>query len=177
MLEKYIVYNVCGLRSPSFESSNVLYMTPSYTFSMQKLMRLICRNVLNPIAYIKVYTLKPEWLPQSELIAWQLNLGLYMKYIPWDFYKSVFIGTVWDYQDISSFIIFGITKILFTWVTNLYSGGCHRSLSNIIAIQRILRMFYRSKPVSNAEVNERGLGTLRWAHFLYMTKQIICVHV
>ena len=37
MLEKYIVCNACGLRSPSFESSNVFYITPTYTSSMQEL--------------------------------------------------------------------------------------------------------------------------------------------
>ena len=37
MLEKYIVCNVCGLRSPSFESRSVLYITPTYTSSMQEL--------------------------------------------------------------------------------------------------------------------------------------------
>ena len=35
-LEKYIVCDVCGLRSPSFESSSVLYISPSDTSSMQK---------------------------------------------------------------------------------------------------------------------------------------------
>ena len=34
-LEKYIVCDVCGLRSPSFGSSNVLYITPADTSSMQ----------------------------------------------------------------------------------------------------------------------------------------------
>ena len=31
MLEKYIVCNVCGLRSPSIESSGVLYISPTHT--------------------------------------------------------------------------------------------------------------------------------------------------
>ena len=35
--KKYIVCDVCGLRSPSFESSSVLYISPSDTFSMQYL--------------------------------------------------------------------------------------------------------------------------------------------
>ena len=35
VLEKYIVCDVCGLRSPSFESSSVLYISP--TSSMQNL--------------------------------------------------------------------------------------------------------------------------------------------
>ena len=37
MLEKYIVCNVCGLRSPSIESSRVLYISPTHTSSMQEL--------------------------------------------------------------------------------------------------------------------------------------------
>ena len=36
MLEKYIVCDACGLRSPSFESSSLLYITPTYTSSMQE---------------------------------------------------------------------------------------------------------------------------------------------
>ena len=35
VLEKYIVCDVCGLRSPSFESSSVLYISPNDTPSMQ----------------------------------------------------------------------------------------------------------------------------------------------
>ena len=35
VLEKYIVCDVCGLRSSSFESSNVLYISPTVTSSMQ----------------------------------------------------------------------------------------------------------------------------------------------
>ena len=37
VLEKYIVCHVCGLRSPSFEYSSVLYISPTYTSSMQNL--------------------------------------------------------------------------------------------------------------------------------------------
>ena len=37
VLEKYIVCYVCGLRSPSFESSSVLYISPTDTSSMQNL--------------------------------------------------------------------------------------------------------------------------------------------
>ena len=36
MLEKCIVCDACGLRSPSFESISVLYITPRYTSSMQE---------------------------------------------------------------------------------------------------------------------------------------------
>ena len=35
MLEKYTVYDACGLRAPSFQSHSVLYITPTYTSSMQ----------------------------------------------------------------------------------------------------------------------------------------------
>ena len=37
VLEKYMVCDVCGLRSPSFESSSVLYILPTDTLSMQNL--------------------------------------------------------------------------------------------------------------------------------------------
>ena len=37
MFEKYIFCNVCGLRSPSIESSGVLYISPTHTSSMQEL--------------------------------------------------------------------------------------------------------------------------------------------
>ena len=37
VLEKYVVCNVCGFRYPSFESSSVLYITPTDTSSMQDL--------------------------------------------------------------------------------------------------------------------------------------------
>ena len=39
MLGKYIVCDACGLRSPSFESSSVLYITPTCTSSMQELIK------------------------------------------------------------------------------------------------------------------------------------------
>ena len=39
MLEKYIVCDACGLRSPSFESSSVLCITPTCTSSMQELIK------------------------------------------------------------------------------------------------------------------------------------------
>ena len=37
VLEKYIVWDICGLRSPSFESSSVLYISPTDTSFMQNL--------------------------------------------------------------------------------------------------------------------------------------------
>ena len=39
MLEKYIVCDACELRSPSFESTSVLYITPTCTSSMQELIK------------------------------------------------------------------------------------------------------------------------------------------
>ena len=39
MLDKYIVCYACGLRSPAFESSSVLYITPTCTSSMQELIK------------------------------------------------------------------------------------------------------------------------------------------
>ena len=37
VLEKHIVCDVCGLRSPSFKSSSVFYISPTDTSSMQNL--------------------------------------------------------------------------------------------------------------------------------------------
>ena len=37
VFEKYIVCDVCGLRSPSFESSSMLNISPADTSSMQDL--------------------------------------------------------------------------------------------------------------------------------------------
>ena len=37
VLEKYIVCDVCEIRSPSFESSSVLYISPTDTSSKQNL--------------------------------------------------------------------------------------------------------------------------------------------
>ena len=39
ILQKYIVCDACGLRSPSFESSSVLYITPTCTSSIRELIR------------------------------------------------------------------------------------------------------------------------------------------
>ena len=48
MLEKYIVGDACGLRPPSFESSGVLYIAPTYTCSssIQELIRQGMRQKL-----------------------------------------------------------------------------------------------------------------------------------
>ena len=48
MLEKYIVCNACGLRSPSFESSSMLYITPTCTSSMQELIKEWDKNWKSP---------------------------------------------------------------------------------------------------------------------------------
>ena len=37
VLDKHIVCDLCGLRSPPFELSSALYITPTYTSSMQDL--------------------------------------------------------------------------------------------------------------------------------------------
>ena len=39
MLEKYVVCDACGLRSSSFESSSMLYITPTCTSSVQELIK------------------------------------------------------------------------------------------------------------------------------------------
>ena len=39
MLEIYIVGDICGPASPSIESGSVLYITPTYTFSVQELIK------------------------------------------------------------------------------------------------------------------------------------------
>ena len=50
VLEKYIVCDVCGLRSPSFESSSVLYISPTDTSPMQTCFYKDCnRNCKNPV--------------------------------------------------------------------------------------------------------------------------------
>ena len=49
-LEKYIVCGVCGLRSPSFESSSVLYISPTDTSSMQNLiLQGLQQKLQNPV--------------------------------------------------------------------------------------------------------------------------------
>ena len=46
ILENYIVCDVCGLRSPSFESNSVLYISPTDTSSMQNLILQILQQKL-----------------------------------------------------------------------------------------------------------------------------------
>ena len=49
MLEKYIVCDACGLRPPSFESSSVLYITPTCTSSMQELIKQEMKQKLEKV--------------------------------------------------------------------------------------------------------------------------------
>ena len=50
VLEKYIVCDVCGLKSPSFESSGVLYISPTYTSSMLNLiLQGLQQKLQNPV--------------------------------------------------------------------------------------------------------------------------------
>ena len=51
MLEKYIVCDVCGLRSPSFESSSVLYIIPTCTSSMQELIKQGMKQKLEKVLF------------------------------------------------------------------------------------------------------------------------------
>ena len=37
MLEKFVVFDACGLRSPRFDSRSVFYFTPTFTSSIQEL--------------------------------------------------------------------------------------------------------------------------------------------
>ena len=45
VLEKYIVYDVCWLRSPSSESNSVLDISPTETSSMQDLILQGCNKI------------------------------------------------------------------------------------------------------------------------------------
>ena len=51
MLEKYIICDICGLKSLSFESSNVLYNTHTYTSSTQKLIMQRTQQALEKYAF------------------------------------------------------------------------------------------------------------------------------
>ena len=57
MLEKYIVCNVCGLRSPSIESSGVLYISPTHTSSMQELIMQGLQQNWKSLAFDVIRTL------------------------------------------------------------------------------------------------------------------------
>ena len=51
VLETYIVCDVCGLRSPSFESGSVLYISPTDTSSMQHLILQALQQKLQKILF------------------------------------------------------------------------------------------------------------------------------
>ena len=51
VLEKYIVCDVRGLRSPAFESSSVLYISPTDNLSMQNLILQGLQQKLNKILF------------------------------------------------------------------------------------------------------------------------------
>ena len=72
-LEKCIVCDACGLRSPSFESSSVLHIIPTYTSSMQELIMqgmhqnekspaFDARRTLSMSNLIILYSLQNSWL-------------------------------------------------------------------------------------------------------------------
>ena len=44
MLDEYIFCDACALWSPWFQSGSVLYITPTYTSSMQELIRNATKN-------------------------------------------------------------------------------------------------------------------------------------
>ena len=65
VLEKYIVCDVCGLRSPSFESSSVLYISPTDTSSMQN---LILQGLLQKLQRSCSRCNKNTWHVESSYI-------------------------------------------------------------------------------------------------------------
>ena len=69
MLEKYVVCNICGLRSTSFEFSSVLYITPTYTSSMQKIIQQKLKSPVSDVTrtlgmwnWTIFYSLQSIWL-------------------------------------------------------------------------------------------------------------------
>ena len=65
VLEKYIVCNVCGLRSPSFESSSVLYISPTDTSSVQN---LILQGLRQKLQKFCSRCIKNTWHVESSYI-------------------------------------------------------------------------------------------------------------
>ena len=57
MLEKYIVCDVCGLRSPSLESCSVLYITLTYVSKMQEIIMQGMQHLSCPI---RLYLTAPK---------------------------------------------------------------------------------------------------------------------
>ena len=64
MLEKYIFCDACGLRSPSFESSSVLYIIPTFTSSM---LELIMQGVQQNLEKSYFRCKKNTWHVESNL--------------------------------------------------------------------------------------------------------------
>ena len=73
VLERYIVCYACGLRSPSFESSSVLYIIPTHTYSTQELVLqgmqqklekfcFRCKGNTWHVEYNYIYSLQSIWL-------------------------------------------------------------------------------------------------------------------
>ena len=73
MLEKYIVCDACGLRSPSFESSSVLYITPTCTSSMQELIKQGMKQKLEKSCF---RCKKNTWHVESDYLYNLLNIWL-----------------------------------------------------------------------------------------------------
>ena len=73
VLEKYIVCDVCGLRSPSFESSSVLYISPTDTSSMQN---LILQGLQQKLQKSCSRCNKNTWHVESSYILYNL-LNIY----------------------------------------------------------------------------------------------------
>ena len=73
MLEKYIVCDACGLRSPSFESSSVLYITPTCTSSMQELIKQGMKQKLEKSCFRYK---KNTWHVESNYLYNLLNIWL-----------------------------------------------------------------------------------------------------
>ena len=65
MLKNYIVYDACGLRSSLFESSSVLYITPTYTSSMQE---LIMQGIQQKLEKSCFWCKKNTWYVKSNSI-------------------------------------------------------------------------------------------------------------
>ena len=63
--KKYIVCDVCGLRSPSFESSSVLYISPTDTSSMQNLiLEGLQQELQNPRCNKNTWHVKSSYILQ-----------------------------------------------------------------------------------------------------------------
>ena len=70
MLYKYIVCNVCGLRSPSFVSGGVLYITPTYISSMQE--SIMLSSAASGMSLELRLLARFQWREAYVLDNWQL---------------------------------------------------------------------------------------------------------